>query len=199
MTGRSFQPSRPVAPSDRVPVRSSEDMIVLDEFRLRDADIDGGAARIVAAALMGSRDPPMLTSIDDPHDVAVLHTVAAGSPGPPDLRENITLGHLVAAWRCPKRYRSRIAAATDATHPTTFWLAVTESGISDEPTSPDTEWLGPATSGELVAMLLVGVPVGTHAGSLVLVGRAGSALHEGGSSGWPLPLSRALGVRVYRG
>ena len=178
-----------------MPTKGTEDIIVLDEFRLHDADGDGSTARMIAAASMGSRDPPLLTSIDDPHDVALLRTVAAGSPDMNDPREHAGLGHLVAGWQRSKRYRSRIAAASQVTDPSSYRLAVTESGINDEAAAPPSGWVGEPTSGEPIALLLIGVPVGTHAGLLVLVGRDGPP--ELGPTTWPLPLSRALGVRVY--
>ncbi|MEK7284292.1 MAG: hypothetical protein AAB114_00345, partial [Chloroflexota bacterium] len=45
----------------------------------------------------------------------------------------------------------------------------------------------------------IGIPEGTHAGLLVLVGRNDGEPVAGGRDGtsWPLPLSRDLGVRVY--
>lgn len=177
----------------------SEGIILLDEFRLHDVDADGSAAQMVASASRGSLDPPLLTSIADPRDVAVLRSVEAGSRDPDDLREHAGLGSLVAGWQGPKRYRSRIAATAETTYPITFRLAVTESGINDEATPPPSEWFGEATSAEPVATLLIGVPVGTHAGLLVLIGRAGSSPEAQASTDWPLPLSRELGVRVYRG
>jgi hypothetical protein len=176
-----------------------DDLIVLDEFRLRAADGDGSAARLVAAAAEGICDPPLLTSIDDPHDVAVLRRKAAGSPEPADPRGHAALGHLVATWQRSKRYRTRIAATIETAHPTTFRLAVTESGINHEATTPPGERPGAEPAAEPVVTLLIGVPVGTHAGLLVLVGRSGSPPGVQGPTQWPLPLSRELGVRVYRG
>lgn len=175
-----------------------DDVIVLDEFRLRAADGDGSAARIVAEASKGSLDPPLLTSIEDPLDVALLRTVTAGSPDANDPHELAALGHLVAAWQRSKRYRSRIAATSEVTDATSYRLAVTESGINDEGSAPPSEWLGEAASGEPIATLLIGVPEGTHAGLLVLVGREGSPLAADGPAPWPLPLSRELGVRIYQ-
>jgi hypothetical protein len=76
---------------------------------------------------------------------------------------------------------------------------VTESGINDEQVSPPGAPVGEPSAGEPIALLLIGVPEGTHAGLLVLVGRNGAehvaATREPAS--WPLPLSRDLGVRVY--
>lgn len=175
-----------------------EDIIVLDEFRLRSADGDGSTARMIAAASMGSRDLPLLTSIDDPHDVALLRTVAAGSPDLNDPREHAGLGHLVAGWQRSKRYRTRIAATSEVADPSSYRLAVTESGINDETATPPSSSVGKPASGEPIALLLIGLPVGTHAGLLVLVGRDGARPAEHGPVTWPLPLSRQLGVRVYQ-
>lgn len=178
----------------------SEDIIILEEFRLHDADGDGSTARIVAAVSKGSRDPPLLTSIDDPRDVVLLRTVSAGSPEPSDPRDHVALGRRVATWGRPKRYRPRIAATSEVTDATSYRLAVTESGInSDEPSAPGGDWSGAVGVGEPVATLLIGVPIGTHVGLLVLVGRQGPAIAAAGPTQWPLPLSRDLGVRVYHG
>jgi hypothetical protein len=78
---------------------------------------------------------------------------------------------------------------------------VTESGINDlerellSRPPPDPGDLNAATR---IALLWIGAPVGTHAGLLVLVGHVGEAPFAGRDvSGWPLPLSRELGVRIY--
>jgi hypothetical protein len=175
------------------------DVIKLDEFRLLAADEGAAAARIVAAASTDGSDPPLLTSIDDPHDVAVLRMVPEGSSDPNDPRAHAALGRLVAAWQRPKHYRPRIAVTSEVMEATSYRLAVTESGVNDEPSAAPSEWFGEVASGEPVATLIIGIPVGTHAGLLVLVGRAGSTTAPEGVRHWPLPLSRELGVRVYEG
>jgi hypothetical protein len=176
------------------------EIFVLDEFRLHAADIQGAAARIVSAGSSDSRDPvPLLTSIDDPRDVATLRTVRTGEPDTDGPRSDTALRPLVAAWRPVKRYRPRVAARSQGTPSSSFRLAVTESGINDEQVSPPGAWVGEPSAGEPVALLLIGVPEGTHAGLLVLVGR-GNDTHAASTrdpTGWPLPLSRDLGVRVY--
>jgi hypothetical protein len=185
---------RDMLPADRV------DLLVLEEFRLHAADRDGAAAAIIAAASEQIRDTvPLLTSIDDPCDVATLRTVTAGAPDVDDPRGDAALGALVASWKPVKRYRARIAARSRAAPSASFRLAVTESGINDEHVAPPEAWVGEPTAGEPIALLLIGVPEGTHAGLLVLVGREDPgyvAGHRDGA-GWPLPLSRDLGVRVY--
>jgi hypothetical protein len=177
----------------------STQTFVLDEFRLHAADTDGAAARIISAASSDSRDPvPLLTSIDDPRDVAMLRTVGTGAPDTNGPRSDTALGPLVAAWRPAKRYRPRVAARSQGT-PSSFRLAVTESGINDEVVAPPGTWVGKPSAGEPIALLLIGVPEGTHAGLLVLLGRNGTE-HVAATrdpANWPLPLSRDLGVRVY--
>jgi hypothetical protein len=178
-------------------------MFVLDEFRLHAADTDGAAARIVSAASSDLRDPvPLLTSIDDPRDVATLRTLNTGAPDGDGPRGDMALGPLVAAWRPVRRYRPRVAARSQGTPSSSFRLAVTESGINDEQVAPPGAWVGEPSAGEPISLLLIGVPEGTHAGLLVLVGLVGRSDAEDPAAprdpaGWPLPLSRDLGVRVY--
>ncbi len=176
------------------------EVLVLDEFRLHAADTDGAAARIVSAASNDVRDPvPLLTSIDDPRDVATLRAVIAGAPDGSDPRGDAALGPLVATWQTAKRYVSRVSERSKGVLPLSFRLAVTESGINDEPVASPGKSGGEPMSGEPLALLVIGVPEGTHAGLLVLVGRdAAQAVASGADrTGWPLPLSRDLGVRVY--
>lgn len=176
------------------------EVLVLDEFRLHAADTDGGAARIVSAASKGSRDPvPLLTSIDDPRDVATLRAVTAGAPDSDGPRGDRALGQLVATWQPVKRYRPRVAERSQGAPSSSFRLAVTESGINDDQVALPGTRVGEPTPGEPIALLLIGVPEGTHAGLLVLVGRDHAEPVAGGRdrTSWPLPLSRDLGVRVY--
>jgi hypothetical protein len=176
------------------------EILVLDEFRLHVADTDGAAARIVSAAWNGSRDPvPLLTSLDDPRDVATLRTLGAEGPEGDGPRGEAALGRLVATWQTAKRYQARIAARSQGPPASSFRLAVTESGINDEQVAQPGTWVGASTAGELVALLLIGIPESTHAGLLVLVGRDTADLVDSGLDGkdWALPLSRDLGVRLY--
>jgi len=186
---------------DMTAVGGSE-VLVLDEFRLHTADTVGAAARIVSGVSNDKRDPvPLLSSIDDPRDVAVLRTVAAEAPDTEGPRRDPTLDRLVATWQPVRRYRPRIAERARGAVSSSFRLAVTESGINDEQVSPSSAWVGEPSAGEPVALLLIGVPEGTHAGLLVLVGRndPDPAASVRDRTSWPLPLSRALGVRVYEG
>jgi hypothetical protein len=178
------------------------EILVLDEFRLRAADTDGAAAAIVSAASKDIQDPvPLLTSIEDPRDVATLRTVMVGAPDSHGPRADTALGPLVATWQPVKRYVPRIAARAQGGPSSSFRLAVTESGINDERVASPGTWVGEPTSGEPVALLLIGVPEGTHAGLLVLVGHDDPQPADGDRDrgSWPLPLSRDLGVRVYQG
>ena len=61
----------------------------------------------------------------------------------------------------------------------------------------------PSSSSDAVprplGLLWIGSPIGTHAGLLILVGGADEASAGHDRDGWPLPLSRYLGVRIYEG
>lgn len=190
-------------PGPEVTIRdmtAASEIFVLDEFRLHAVDTDGAAARIVAAGSSDGRDPvPLLTSIDDPRDVATLREVDDGAPSGDGPRADIALRQLVATWQPAKRYRPRLSQRSHDANTSSFRLAVTESGINDEHVAPPGTWVGETASGEPVSRLLIGIPEGTHAGLLVLVGRddIGSSAGGRGRAAWPLPLSRDLGVRIY--
>ncbi|MGH2450435.1 MAG: hypothetical protein ACRDGE_04030 [Candidatus Limnocylindria bacterium] len=174
-------------------------LIQLQEFRLRAADDDGAVARMVATASRPSDGVvPLLTSIDDPRDVATLRAVIAGVPDVGGLRSDAALEPLVATWEPVKRYVTRIAERSDDA-PSSFRLAVTESGINDEQVAPPGTSAAEPARGERVGLLWIGIPEGTHAGLLVLVGSLEDDPLAGARDGsaWPLPLSRHLGVRVY--
>lgn len=176
------------------------EVFVLDEFRLHAPDTVGAAARIVSAASKDMRDPvPLLTSIDDPCDVAMLRAMAAEAPDTEGPRRDPALYQLVASWQPVRRFRPRIAERSSGAVSSSFRLAVTESGINDEQVAPPGAWVGEPSTGEPIALLLIGVPEGTHAGLLVLVGRDDAEPATGARerTRWPLPLSRDLGVRVY--
>ena len=179
------------------------ELLELQEFRLRAADSDGAAARIVAASSSASgSNVPLLTSIDDPCDVATLRAVRAGGSAKLDRDERAALASLVSTWEPLKRYQPRITERSNDP-PSYFRLAVTESGINDEMRdAPSTLHAGgPAegATGSPVGLLWIGAPVGTHAGLLVLIGHKDEGQFAEGRdrSGWPLLLSLDLGVRVY--
>lgn len=175
-------------------------MLVLDEFRLRVADTDGAAARIVASAPAGLEPAiPLLTSIDDRRDVAILRGLHAGEPTEADAAQRAELDPLVSSWAAPKHYGPRIAESSQSP-PLSFRLAVTESGInaSADPALTREGAAHGGTASRAIGLVWVGSPIGTHAGLLILVGsyddpRSGVP----DPSGWPRPLNRQLGVRIY--
>jgi len=176
-------------------------LLVLEEFRLRIADVNGAAARIVAASPDGIEPAiPLLTSIDDPRDVAMLRAVHAGESSEADAVRHAALDPLVASWAAPKHYGPRITERSQSP-PSSFRLAVTESGINTGGVSPVTlsqAAHADATKSRAVGLVWIGAPVGTHAGLMILLGsydEPGAVGHD--PSGWPLPLSRDLGVRIY--
>ena len=177
-------------------------VLVLEEFRLRVADVDGAAARIVADT-PGGIEPtiPLLTSIDDRRDVATIRALHAEESTESNALQHAALDPLVAKWAAPKHYGARMAEHSQSP-PSSFRLAVTESGINGGGTPRVS---GPAGSVEdeatsrPIGLLWIGAPVDTHAGLLVLLGSYDQAPQAvgGDPSGWPLPLSTDLGVRIY--
>jgi len=173
---------------------------VLQEFRLRAADPDGVVARIVAARSSG-REPavPLLTSIGDRRDVATIRAFHAGEPAETDAAQRAALDPLVSSWASPKHYAARISERSQSS-PWHFRLAVTESGINVEDEAFAVSGPGPTADGPTstpVGLVWIGAPVGTYAGLLVLVGSYDDPDGARQADGWPLPLSRELGVRIY--
>jgi hypothetical protein len=176
-------------------------LLILEEFRLRAADVDGAVARIVATAPNGIESPiPLLTSIDDRRDVATLRAVHAGETTEIDAVQHAALDSLVLSWAMPRHYGPRITENAQST-PSSFRLAVTESGSNAGSTAPVTLRQGSVASGttrQAVGMIWIGVPVGSNAGLLVLLGGYdGPGLIGRDPPGWSLPMSRDLGVRIY--
>ena len=177
-------------------------VLVLEEFRLRAADADGAAARIVAESPHGIEPAiPLLTSVEDRRDVATLRALHAGESTESDAAQHAALEPLVSSWAAPKHYGPRITE--HAGSPSSFFrLAVTESGINEtgppRMTFPETP-VGEEKTSRPIGLLWVGAPVGTFAGLLVLLGSYGDdpRTRGGDSFGWPLPLSSDLGVRIY--
>lgn len=179
--------------------------IVLQEFRLHAADDDGTVARMVASSSAGRElAVPLLTSIDDSRDVATIRGLRAPEPTPPEREERDALAPFVSSWHEPRQYVPRIAESSQSP-PGHYRLAVTESGINNAEAHPHP--LGASkdapmggASSTAIGLIWIGLPVGTHAGLLILLG-----LPQGGDGGppeaadWPLPLSRSLGVRIYEG
>jgi hypothetical protein len=176
-------------------------VLVLEEFRLHAEDVDGAAARIVAATSSGIEPAiPLLTSIADPRDVATIRGLHAGEPDTPDAAQHAALDPLVRSWASPKHYGPRITERAERA-PSSFRLAVTESGINGQGPAPVT--LGDRsaednTTSRAVGLVWVGAPIGTQSGLLVLLGSYYDPLQaDADSFGWRLPLSRDLGVRIY--
>ncbi len=169
----------------------------LHEFRLVSPDTDGTVARLLAGSYR-ARDPavPLLTSIEERRDVAIVRAFADDDASDRGHDPRDVLGSLVSDWQIPKTYRLRIAERSQSP-PTYYRLAVTESGINDA--HPDSLARRPsATAGSPspAGLLWVGSPIGTFAGLLILLGGTGDQPRPDAFE-WPLPMSRALGVRIY--
>lgn len=177
--------------------------IVLQEFRLHAADTTGEAARIVASFPNGAGPGvPLLTSIDDKRDVAIVRAIHAGEKAGTEPARRGELDQLVASWQPPQRYAPRISERSTRP-PASYRLAVTESGINGAVPDPlaavsDHDAVGGTSTA--LDLLWVGVPIGTYAGLLILVGNEGDTDRtRPDPRAWPLPLSSFLGVRIYSG
>lgn len=175
--------------------------LVLQEFRLHDADTAGDAARIVAAFSDGIEPAvPLLTSIDDQRDVAIVRGLHAGERPEADPEERAALDPLVASWQPVKQYGPRFTERSESP-PTYYRLAVTESGINNAPSEPlpaVPPAVGRNGTETRLGLLWIGLPVGTYAGLLTLLGSDGDPdVARPEPRDWPLPLSRSLGVRIY--
>jgi hypothetical protein len=175
--------------------------LVVQEFRLHSAATAGDAAGIVAAFSRGIGPAvPLLTSIDDNRDVATVRALHPGELLGGDPAERVALDPLVASWQPPRHYGPRITERSESP-PSYYRLAVTESGINNASSdAPPARRRDPVDVGEAtpLALLWIGSPVETYAGLMVLVGDhddpAGATFAP---RDWPLPFSRALGVRIY--
>lgn len=175
--------------------------LVLEEFRLSAVDTDGAVARIVDAMPAGSGPTvPLLTSIDDQHDVAMIRALRDGEPDEADVAQRAGLDRFVSSWQPTKHYVSRIAARSQSP-PTHYRLAVTESGINDErrdPPSARAEVRAPNDASAPLDLLWIGRPPTSHAGLLILLGDHDDAeTRRSDPQDWPLPMSRRFGVRIY--
>lgn len=184
-----------------MPTSDAIQVLVLDEFRLRTADLHDTAADIIAGSPRGIEPAiPLLRSIDDRRDVATLRAVHPGEPTGIGAAQRAALEPLVLSWEAPKHYAPRITERSQSP-PSSFRLAVTESGINTGGVPPVMLSQGTAqvaTTRNPVGLVWIGAPVGTHAGLLVLLGGYDDPQAFGRDpSGWPLPLSRDLGVRIY--
>jgi len=179
---------------------SNINALVVHEFRLHSADTARDAAGIVAAFSRGIEPAvPLLTSIDDGRDVAMVRALHPGEGTEDVSAERHALDPLVASWQPPRRYGPRITERS-VSPPSYYRLAVTESGVNN----PSSDAFAPGqrgSAGEVathIGLLWIGEPVGAHAGLMVLVGdHTDPAEAMFAARDWPLPLSRALGVRVY--
>jgi hypothetical protein len=176
--------------------------LVLQEFELRAADADGLVARLVASSSSGRyRAVPLLTSIDDERRVAMVRAFDKGESPDPSLAEQAALAPFVSTWRAPRHYRPRIIERSQSP-PVYYRLAVTESGINQTALDSEAE---PSSSephrGDTAPLdlLWIGAPVDSYAGLFVLVGSSGRGANRADAHDWPLPLSDALGVRIYEG
>ena len=172
----------------------------LHECRLNAAGDAREAARIVDSFSRGIEPAvPLLTSIDDRRDVAIVRAMHASETAESDQERRGTLERLVTSWQDVKRYAPRVTEHADKA-PSYYRLAVTESGINDagpdDPPVPPSAGTGTRTPASL---LWIGIPVGTAAGLMVLLGNDAGENVRSGADEWPLPLSRDLGVRIYEG
>ena len=175
-------------------------MLVLEEFRLRDADVDGAAARIVAAMPRGI-EPfiPLLTSIEDHRDVAMIRALHADESTASDAGQRAALSPLVSSWAAPKHYAPRIAERSTSP-PASYRLAVTEFGFNMRGDDQENVAAGSddETATRAIALVWIGAPIDTEAGLVVLIGNyddTATAAVRG--LAWPLAFSRQVGVRIY--
>jgi hypothetical protein len=174
------------------------EVFVLQEFRLAHADSDGAVARIVDTSLPGVEPGvPLLTSIEDRRNVAIIRALHSDESQAPDAAQRAALEPFVSSWGAKTEYSPRISERSES-RPSHYRLAVTESGINDARADaapvPDQPGMASAPAG----LLWIGQPLGTHAGLLVLVGSdEGPLAARPAARQWPLPLSTFLGVRIY--
>ena len=172
---------------------------VVREFRLHAAEGADQAARIVATFPVGLEPSvPLLRSIDDERDVAIVGALHVGEQLN-EREQRAALGSLVASWRPVKRYGPRISESTESP-PSSYRLAVTESGINDQTDQPmlAPEVTGPAAPTNHVGLMWVGAPLESYAGLMVLLGSDEEQnADRPDAREWPLALSRQLQVRIY--
>ena len=176
---------------------------VVREFRLHAAEGADQAARIVATFPVGLEPSvPLLRSIDDERDVAIVGALHVGEQLN-EREQRAALGSLVASWRPVKRYGPRISESTESP-PSSYRLAVTESGINDQTDQTDQpavarrEVTGPDAPTTHVGLMWVGAPLESYAGLMVLLGSDDDQnADRPDAREWPLALSRQLQVRIY--
>jgi hypothetical protein len=142
---------------------------------------------------------PLLTSVDDRRDVATIRGLHPGEVAEPDAPQRAALDPLVSTWAIPKQYAVRIAERSEDP-PSSYRLAVTESGINgrggaEQELATDAD---DHASSHAIGLIWIGAPVATRAGLVILIGMYRDAAGAPASQlGWPLPVGRALGIRVY--
>jgi len=175
--------------------------LVLQEFELRAADTDGAVARLLAASSSNGRGRPvpLLTSIDDERRVATVRAVGERENLDPSPAERAALAPFVSNWHMPRHYRPRVVERSQSP-PSYYRLAVTESGINQTAVAPSGVEPSSEPSGRdttAVDLLWIGAPVDSYAGLLVLLGTHVRDESRADPGEWPLPMSDALGVRIY--
>jgi len=186
-------------PSGMVMKAQGIEFFQLQEFRLSEADSDGVVARIVSSSHSGVELPvPLLTSIEDRRNVAVIRAVHADESRLPDAAQRIALEPFVSSWNAPTEYSPRISERSEAV-PSHYRLAVTESGINGAEPEPAADPQEPGETSTPADLLWIGKPLGTHAGLLILLGSDKEPITRPAARTWPLPLSKFLGVRIYEG
>jgi len=175
-------------PSGMVMKAQGIEFFQLQEFRLSEADSDGAVARIVSSSHSGVEPPvPLLTSIEDRRNVAVIRAVHADESRVPDAAQRIALEPFVSSWNTPTEYSPRISERSEAV-PSHYRLA--ESAADPQE---------PGVTSTPADLLWIGKPLGTHAGLLILLGSDKEPIPRPAARTWPLPLSKFLGVRIYEG
>ena len=175
-------------------------LLVLEEFRLHTADVDGEVARIVASSSSGIEPViPLLTSVEDRRDVASIRGLHAGESAASDSAQRAALFPLVSSWVAPKYYEPRMAKRS-TNPPSSFRLAVTDLGFNrpeDDQTSPAPR-ADHASATRVVGLVWIGAPIDTEAGLVVLIGNYDETATAAVSGlAWPLAFGRELGVRIY--
>jgi hypothetical protein len=171
----------------------------LQEFRLSQPDADGAVARIVGSSSRGLEPPvPLLTSIADRRNVAIIRALHTNESKAPDAEQRLALAPFVTRWSTPREYAPRISERSESA-PSHYRLAVTESGINDTVADTAATPGKPGGASTHLGLLWVGQPLGTHAGLLILLGDGGPPAARPPAREWPLPLSASLGVRIYEG
>ena len=174
----------------------------LYEFRLRSLADRATAQQLLTDAGLDERSVPLLSRVDDPCSLAVIH--AYDAPGRSDTESELlaAIGGISNGLRS-HHFRARLAIETPdaASH---FRLAVTESGRNDLPASGTEHWVAAGHRDRSDAdsqLLWIGAPMDSSHGLLVLVGHELEEAFDAGreSASWPLPLSTDLGVRIYTG